>query len=147
MGFPRQEHWSGLPFPSPGDPPTLGIKPASLISPALAGRFFTTSATWEALHWDSVRFSRSVPLFVTPWTIARQASLFITISESTQIHVQQVSDAIQPSHPLLSPSPALNLSQDQGLFKWVSSSHQVAKGLDFQLQYQSFQWTARTDLL
>ena len=45
----------------------------------------------------------------------------------TEIHVHQVSDAIEPSHPLLSPSPAFNLSQHQGLFKWVSSSHQMAK--------------------
>ena len=59
-----------------------------------------------------------------------------------------VSDAIQPSHPLLSPSPlAFNLSQHQGLFKWDSSSHQVAKISDFQLQHQSFQWTPRSDLL
>ena len=43
--------------------------------------------------------------------------------------------------------PALNLSQHQGLFKWVSSSHQVAKVLEFQLQHQSFQWTPRTDLV
>ena len=51
-----------------------------------------------------------------------------------QTHVHWVSDAIQPSHPSLSPSPpALNLSQHQGLFKWVSSSHQVAKILEFQL--------------
>ena len=57
-----------------------------------------------------------------------------------------VSDAIQPSHPLLSPSPpALNLSQHQGLFRWVSSSHQVAKLLEFQLQSQSFQWIFRMD--
>ena len=68
--------------------------------------------------------------------------------ESTQTHVHWVSDAIQPSHPLSSPSPpALNLSHHQGLFKWISSSHQVAKVLEFQLQHQSFQWTPRTDLL
>ena len=48
MGFSRHEYWNGLPFPSPGDLPDPGIKPASLTSPALAGRFFTTSATWEA---------------------------------------------------------------------------------------------------
>ena len=55
--------------------------------------------------------------------------------ESTQTHFYSVGDAIQPSYPLLSPSPpALNLSQHQGLFKWVSFSHQVAKGLEFQLQ-------------
>ena len=65
--------------------------------------------------------------------------------EPTQTHVNWVSDAIQPSHPLSSPSPpALNLSQHQGLFKWVSSSHQVAKVLEFQFQHQSFQWILRT---
>ena len=62
--------------------------------------------------------------------------------EPIQTHVHQVSDAIQPSHPLSSPAPpAPNPSQHQGLFKWVSSSHQVAKVLEFQLQHQSFQWT------
>ena len=54
---------------------------------------------------------------------------------------------IQPAHPLLSPSPAFNLSQHQGVFKWVSSSHQVARVLEFQLQHQSFQWMFRTDFL
>ena len=48
MGFSRQEYWSGLPGPSPGDLPNPGIEPASLGSPALAGEFLTTSATWEA---------------------------------------------------------------------------------------------------
>ena len=70
------------------------------------------------------------------------------LPEFTQTHVHRVGDAIQSSHPLLSPSPpALNLSQHQGLFKWVSSLHQVSKGLEFQLQHQSFQWTFRTDFL
>ena len=60
------------------------------------------------------------------------------LPEFTQTHVHWVGDAIQPSHPLSSPSPpALNLSQYQGLFKWVSSSHQVAKLLEFQFQHQS----------
>ena len=49
MGFSRQEYWSGLPFPSPGDLPDPGIEPASLSSSALAGMFFTTSTTWEAV--------------------------------------------------------------------------------------------------
>ena len=67
--------------------------------------------------------------------------------ESTQTHVHWVSDAIQPSHPLPSPSPpTFNPSQHQGLFKWVSSSHQVAKVLEFQLQHHSFQRTPRADL-
>ena len=65
-----------------------------------------------------------------------------------QTHVHWIGDAIQPPHPLLSPSPLVfNLSQHEGLFKWVSSSHHVAKGLEFQIQYQSFQWTPRTDFL
>ena len=68
--------------------------------------------------------------------------------ELAQTHVHWVSDAIQPSHPLPSPSfPAFSLSQRQGLFKWGSSSHQVAKALEFQLQHQSFQWIFRTDFL
>ena len=63
------------------------------------------------------------------------------LPEFTQIHVHWVSDAIQPSHHLLSPSlSVLNLSQHQGLSQRVSSSHQVAKVLEFQLQHQSFQW-------
>ena len=69
------------------------------------------------------------------------------LPEFTQTHVHRVSDAIQPSRPLSSPSPpAFNLTQHQGLFKWVSSSHQVGKVLEFQLQHQSLQWTPRTDL-
>ena len=66
--------------------------------------------------------------------------------ESIQTHVHWVGDAIQPFHPLSFPSPlALNLSQEQGIFKWVSSSHQVAKYWSVQLQHQSFQWIFRTD--
>ena len=68
--------------------------------------------------------------------------------ELAQTPIHWVSDAIQPSHPLSSPSPlAFNLSQNQGLFQWVSSSHQVSKELEFQLQHQSFQWIFRTDFL
>ena len=69
------------------------------------------------------------------------------IPESTQTHDHWVGDAIQPSHPLLYPSPSFSLSQHQGLFQWVSSSHQVAKVLEFQLQHQSFQWIFRNDFL
>ena len=70
------------------------------------------------------------------------------LPESTQTYVHRVSDAIQPSHPLSSPSPpAPNPSQHQSLFQWVNSSHEGAKVLEFQPQHQSFQWTPRTDLL
>ena len=72
------------------------------------------------------------------------------LRELVQTHVHWVGDAIQPSHPLSSPSPAFNLSQHQGLFKWISSSHQVAKILEFQFNISpsneysgliSFRWT------
>ena len=70
------------------------------------------------------------------------------LPELTQTRVHQVGDAIQPSHPLLSPFPsAFNLAQHQDLFQWVNSSHQVVKVLEFQLQHQSFQWILRTDFL
>ena len=70
------------------------------------------------------------------------------LPEFTQTHVHWVSDAIQSSHPLSSNSPpVVYLSQHQGLFKWVSSSHQVAKVLEFQLQHQFFQWIFRADFL
>ena len=63
------------------------------------------------------------------------------LPQLAQTHVHQVSGAIQPSHPLSSLSPsAFSLPQHQSLFQGVSSSHQVAKGLEFQLQHQSFQW-------
>ena len=68
------------------------------------------------------------------------------LPDPTQTHVHRIGDAIQPSHPLSSPSPPIfNLSQHRGLFKWVCSSHQEAKVLEF--QHQSFQWIFRTDFL
>ena len=70
------------------------------------------------------------------------------LPEFTQTHVHWAGDTIQSSHTLSSPSPPMfNLSQHQGLFKWVSSLHQVAIVLEFQLQHETFQWTFRTDLL
>ena len=68
--------------------------------------------------------------------------------EFTQTHVHWLSDAIQQSHPLsFPPPPAFNLSQHQGLFQLVGSSHQVVKVLERQLQHQSFQWIFRVDFL
>ena len=97
-------------------------------------------------QFRSVQLLSHVQLFVTPWTAALQASLSITNSQNLPTHIS--TESVMPSHPLSSPSPpAFSLSQHQGLFKWVSSSHQVAKVLEFQLQHQSFQWTPRTDLL
>ena len=139
MGFSRQEYWSGLPFPSPGDLPNAGIEARS---PALQANAFNLWATREATRMNfivlwrlSVQFSCSVVFdSATPWTAACQPSMSITNPELAQTHVHWVGDAIHPSHPL-SPSsaPAFNLSQHQGLFQWVSSSHQVAKVLALQL--------------
>ena len=86
------------------------------------------------MHTHQFSSLSHVWLFATPWTAVRQASLSIAKSHA-QTHVHQVGDAIQPCHPLSSPSaPAFNLSQHQGLFQWISSSHQVARVLEFQLQ-------------
>ena len=87
------------------------------------------------IQFSSVQSLSHVRLFATPWIAARQASLSITNSRSLlKTHVHWVSDAIQPSHPLSSPSPpAPNPSQLQSLFQWVNSSHEVAKVLQFQL--------------
>ena len=101
---------------------------------------------WQKCIDSSVQFSSVVSKSL--WPHEPVLPVYHQLLESTQTHVHRVGDAIQPSHPLSSPSPpAPNLSQHQGLLKWVSSSHQVGKVLEFQLQHQSFQWTPRTDLL
>ena len=92
--------------------------------------------------------SQSCPTLCDPMNCSMPGiSVHHQLPEFTQTHVHQVRDAIQPSHPLSSPSPpAPNPSQHQGIFKWASSSHQVAKVVEFQLQNQSYQWTPRTNL-
>ena len=88
---------------------------------------------------SSVQSFSCVRLFATLRTAACQASLSITNCESSLKLMSIEHDAIQQSHPLSFPSfPAFNLSQHQGLLKWDSSSHQVAKELELQLQHQSF---------
>ena len=67
--------------------------------------------------------------------------------EFTQIHVHSVGDVMQPFHPLFPFSSSLQSFTEQGFFQWVSSLHEVAKVLSFQLQHQSFQWIFRTDFL
>ena len=90
MGFPRQESWSGLPFPIPSDLPHPGIKSMSLTSSALAGRFFNTSATWEVQRLLFVLFPLSFPLYIL-WitlfvffTLFDPISLFHTSREKSQ---------------------------------------------------------------
>ena len=135
MGFSRQEYWSKLPCPPPGDHPDPGIESAS---PALAGGFFTTSATREAHLSPSVQFRSVAQSCLTLCDPMNRSTPGLPVHhqllEFTQIHVHWVDDAIQPSHPLSSPSPpAPNPSQHQSLFPWVNSSHEVAKVLKFQL--------------
>ena len=108
-------------------------------------------SNWDVVE-DVVQFSsvtQSCPTLCDPMNHSMPGlPVHHSLPEFTQTHVHQVSDAIQPSHPLSSPSPpAPNPSQHQSLFQGVNSSHEVAKVLEFQLQHQSFQWTPRTDLL
>ena len=97
---------------------------------------------------EPVQFSCSV-ILNSLWPTRLQHTRLSCPSPTPRVYSNSchwVGDAIQPSHPLLSPTPpTFNLSQHQGLFKWVSSSHQVAKILEFQLQHQSFQWIFRTE--
>ena len=100
--------------------------------------------------WFSIQSLSHVQFFATPWTAACQGSLFI-INSCRLLKLMSV-ESVKPSNSLifcrLHPSPpTFILSQHQGLFKWVRSSHQVAKVLEFQLQHQSFQRIFRTDFL
>ena len=101
------------------------------------------------LVFSSVLFSCLVVILCKPMDCSMPGlPVHHQLPKFTQTHVHWVSGAIQPSHLLSSPSsPTFNLSYHQGLFKWVSSLHQMVKVLEFQLQHQSFQWTPRTDLL
>ena len=166
LGFPRQEYWSGLSCPPPGDLPD----PYLLHLPLSAGRFFTTvppgkpkgDAVTASGNKQSFSFPSHLPTIIAPKNsnplslsssaqFSSAAQLCPTLCdpmncsmpglpvhhqlpEFTQTHVHRVGDAIQPSHPLSSPSPsAPNPSQHQSLFQWVNSSHEEAKVLEFQL--------------
>ena len=102
--------------------------------------------------WVSVQFSSVAQSCLTLCNPMNHSTPGLPVHHQlpdfTQTHVHRVGDAIQPSHPLSSPSsPAPNPFQHQSLFQWVNSSHGVAKVLEFQLQHQSFQTTPRTHLL
>ena len=134
MGFSRQEYWTGLPFYAPRALPHPEIKPTSLAPLALQV---------DSLLVSSVYFSSATQSCLTLCDPMNWNTTGLLVhhhlQEVTQTHVHRFCDAIQPSHPLLSPSPpSLNLSMHQALFKLVSSSIQVAKVLEFQLQHQSF---------
>ena len=114
--------------------------------------YFTKHNTLWVHSCCSVQFSsvaQSCPTLCDPMNLNMPGlPVHHQLLKFTQIHVHRVSDAIQASHPLSSPSPpAPNPSQHQSLFQWVNSSHEVAKVLEFQLQHHSFQRNPRVDLL
>ena len=121
-----RRQWHSTPVLLPGESHGQGILTASVQ--------FSCSVVSNSVRPHGLQHSRLPCPSPTP--------------RATETHVPWVSDAIQPSHPLSFPSPpAFNLSWHQGLFQSVSSSHQVAKVLEFQFQHQSSQWTFRTDFL
>ena len=115
-----------------------------LITVLLQGSAGVRSLFTQGSQFSSV--SQSCPTLCDPMNHSTLGlPVHHQLPEFTQIHVHWVGDAIQPSYPLAPPSPAFNPSQQQGVFQWVNSSHQVAKVLEFQFQHESFQWVFRTD--
>jgi len=123
--------------------------PARLLSPWDCTVMNTEMGCHLCLRCQFSSVAQSCPTICDPKEFSTPGlPVHHQLPEFTQTHVHWVGDVIQPSHPLSSPSPpAFSLSQHQGLFKCISSFHQVAKVSKFQLQHQSFQWTPRTDLL
>ena len=139
MEFSRQEYWSGLLLPTPQNLPDPGIKPMSPASPPL-----------RHLESPSVQFSGSIvsnslrpheSQHARPPCPSPTPGVYPNSCPSSRWCLPAISSSIVPF------SSCPNPSQHQGLFQWVNSSHEVAKGLEFQLQHQSFQWTPRTNLL
>ena len=157
LGFSRQEHWSGLPFPSPMHEREKWKWSHSVLSDSYWPHGLQPT---RLLHpWDFPGKSSGVgchcllclscltpcnPMECSTWGFSVHDQLL----ELAQTHVHRVSDAILPSHPLLSPSPpAFHPSQYQGLFQLVGAPHQLAKVLELQPQHQSFQRIFRADFL
>ena len=158
MGFSGQEYWSGSLFPIPGDHPSPGIEPGSPSMQAdsfpteLQGLMTILKLCSSFTAFFCIQFSSAAQSCLTPCDPMNCSTLGLPVHhqlpEFTQTQVRPLGDAIQPSHPLSSPSPpAPNPSQHQSLFQCVNSSHEVAKVLEFQLQHHSFQGTPRANLL
>ena len=126
MGFSRQEYWSGLPCPPSGDLPNPRIKPASLISPALIGRLFTTHASWEVLHWNHFKALKlfdypRVPL-LTPWRPCREGPWLPGPRAQQDTSNLQAMGTISFCSPRLLPNTNLRLSFLWSILTW-SLSH------------------------
>ena len=128
MEFSRQEYWSGLPFPSPGDLPKPGIKPSSPVLSSFSFASFWSLPYWGLwelctcatastipLHFIFSSVAQSCPTLCDPMNCSTPGlPIHHQLLEFTQTHLHRVRDAIQPSHPLPSPSPpAPNPSQHQ----------------------------------
>ena len=117
------------------------LKPVKMLQQQQSGS--ASLPNCMMVHWhpfSSIQFIQSCPTLRPHGPQHARSPIHHQLPEFTQTHVHWVGDAIQPSHPLSSPSPPVpNTSKHQGLFQWVSSSHQVARVLEFQLQHQSFQ--------
>ena len=114
--------------------------------------FIPKNFIYFCFNVNSIQFSSVIQLCPTLCNLMDCSTpgfpVYHQLPDLAQTHVHWISDAIRPSYPLPSPSPpAFNLSQHQGLFQWVSSSHEMAKVLDFQFQHQFYQWIFRTDSL
>ena len=137
MGFSRPEYWSGLPSPLPGSVQSKGIFTNQGIKLGLLpwGGFFIFWANREVfLHIISSVAQLCLTLCDPMNRSTPGLPIQHQLPEFTQTHVHRVTDAIQPSHPLSSPSSlAPNPSQHQSLFQWVNSLHEVAKVPEFQL--------------
>ena len=164
MGLSRQEYWSGFSFPPPRDLPDFRALTHISCGSCIADRFFTTepprkpfkllvdSCFCIIFKWPgayiALQFS-CVQLFATPWTAAHQAYLSITNSQS--LLKLMSNESVMPSNHLILCRPLLLMPSifpsEKGLFKGVSSLHQVAKVLELQLQQQSFQWIFKTNFL
>ena len=131
------------------------VRPKKLLQVVTSWDSFThkkTNITYNLFNTVSVQFSsvtQSCLILCDPMNPSMPGlPVHHQLPEFTQTHVHWVGDAIQPSHPLSSPSPpAPNPSQHQSLFQWINSLHEVAKVLEFQLQHHSLQRNPRADLL
>ena len=138
MGFPRQEYCSGLPFPPPRSLPDPGIKSVSPASPELQADSLPLSPLGNPFFLSCSVAKSCLTLCDSLDCSTPGFPVLHYLPEFAQIHVHWVSDALQPSHPLLPPAPlALSLSKHQGLSNELALAIQVAKVL--KLQPQSFQ--------
>ena len=140
--------FSGPTLPNISDTPSFGTSNEFKKYPGGFQHILNFENLNIKLIFSSVQSLNRFRLFVTPWITALQASLSITNSWS--LPKPMSIELGMPSNDLIVCCPLFllpSIFQHQGLLKWVSSSHQVAKVLEFQLQHQSFQWTPRTDLL